>query len=87
MSVREYIDKNKPMAAMAAGAIFIIVLVMIFRTNSSGISGPLTSAYYTTDDGSTYFSDDVNKLYPFDKGGKPAYTELLFISALQARHS
>lgn len=37
-----------------------------------------TQAYYTIDDGQTWFADDINKLSPFDKDGKPAYRVYVF---------
>jgi prepilin-type processing-associated H-X9-DG protein len=32
-----------------------------------------TRAYYTIDDGKTWFADDINKIAPFEKDGRPAY--------------
>jgi hypothetical protein len=37
-----------------------------------------TEAYYTVDDGITWFADDINKIPPFDKDGKPAYRVHVF---------
>lgn len=33
----------------------------------------VTEAFYSTDDGKTWFVDDAEKIPPFDKDGKPAY--------------
>jgi prepilin-type processing-associated H-X9-DG protein len=35
--------------------------------------GIATRAYYTIDDGKTWFADDINKIPPFEKDGRPAY--------------
>ena len=34
---------------------------------------PVAKAWYTTDDGQTWFADDDNRVFPFDKAGKKAY--------------
>ncbi|HEV2295217.1 MAG TPA: hypothetical protein VGR35_15295 [Tepidisphaeraceae bacterium] len=39
------------------------------------------SAYFTTDDGQTWFADDINKIPPFEKDGKPAYRVYVYRAA------
>jgi hypothetical protein len=38
----------------------------------------VTRAFYTTDDGKTWFTDDAERLPPFDHGGKQAVRLYLF---------
>lgn len=72
MGFREVVNKNQP---IVLGVVVVIVLiagyVLYSQMGSSNVSSA-TSAYYTVDDGATYFSDDIKKIPPFDYGGKPA---------------
>lgn len=58
---------------MTAGAAVAIYL----QARDSGSSGP-GNAYFSTDDGKTYFTDSATKLPPFDRDGKPAYRAHVF---------
>src|SRR5436190_11669021 len=77
MRLREAINR-KPATAIAVSVV-VIALVLVFiamraggeREASSSSSGP--KAWYTVDDGRTWFADAANKMVPFDHGGKPAY--------------
>jgi hypothetical protein len=72
MGVRSVIDKHPKVASVVA-----IVLVLV-GVSVSAFSlwptrqQPLTSAYYTDDDGKTWFADTINKVPPFDHNGKQA---------------
>ena len=72
MGVRESLEKNKPLAFALAGAFIIAAVGVVIWSNSSGIPAPLKTAYYSDDDGTSYFVDDINKIYPFDHNGKQA---------------
>jgi hypothetical protein len=39
---------------------------------------PAAQAYYSDDDGATFFADDVQKIYPFDHNGKQAYRAYVY---------
>ncbi|HEX8342023.1 MAG TPA: hypothetical protein VF624_14045 [Tepidisphaeraceae bacterium] len=72
MGVREALNK-KPGVALGLGVALAAAAVALgVWTDSSGISGELSEAYYSVDDGKTWFADDIDKVYPFDHGGKPA---------------
>jgi hypothetical protein len=81
MGVREKLNKTPSIAIAFAAVAFVIALVVLWRIvprkggPESGIGGPRipTRAFYTNDNGATYFEDDFNKIVPFDKDGKPAY--------------
>jgi hypothetical protein len=39
---------------------------------------PISRAYFTDDEGKTYFEDDVLKPFPFERSGKKAYRAYVF---------
>lgn len=76
MSVREWIDKNKQYstagaAAMTALAVGLIIYQLLPER-------PSTKAWYTTDDGQTWFKDSNRKVAPFQKDGKEAVLAHVF---------
>jgi len=73
MGIRETLNKNPGLTT--GGTIAIIVLAVgfiIYQVSDTGAPGVATESFYTIDDGKTWFADDVNKIPPFDKDGKPA---------------
>lgn len=72
MGLREKINDN---SRVVAGVVVLLVLIsgyVIFRQlTGSGVTGT-TRAYYTIDDGATWFEDDINKAPPFMHDGKEA---------------
>jgi hypothetical protein len=74
VGIRETLNKNPGITTGATAAIILIALIVIFMQlrGDSGMSGD-NLAWYSTDDGKTWFSDDASKLPPFDKDGKKAY--------------
>lgn len=73
MGLRETMNRN-PGIVMGVVIVAILIagyfIVQQFRGSSGGT--PATSAYFSDDDGKTYFKDDITKLAPFDHGGKEA---------------
>ena len=60
---------------LLATAAFVIVIVAVFvywRSTSDAPAGASQQAFFTTDDGRTWFKDDVRKLPPFEHNGKQA---------------
>jgi hypothetical protein len=78
MAVREALAKNKPLAMAVCVILFGGVIGLRFWSTSNDIPGPLTQAYYSDDDGKTYFVDDSAKICPFDHNGKQAVRAVLF---------
>jgi hypothetical protein len=72
MGIRETLNKQ-PRVAAAVAAGFIGLAAAVFIWANQGVPERVTRAYYSDDDGKTYFDDDVDKIYPFDHGGKQAY--------------
>jgi hypothetical protein len=71
VGIREKLNENPSVttgvtAAIVIAAILFIVWQVIPHSSETG------KAYFSADDGASYFSDDVSKLPPFDKNGKPA---------------
>ena len=65
-----------------AAAVLIVGLGLLayqFFGGRQTVSAPVhATAFYTADDGKTFFSDDANKMVPFDHNGKPAYRADVF---------
>jgi len=78
MGLRETINKNQPLAIGLCSVFIILGSVLVIRSTSSGIPARLKQAYYSDDDGKTFFADDVNKIYPFDHNGKTAYKAYVY---------
>jgi hypothetical protein len=78
MGVRESLEKNKPLAVGFAVVFIAAAIGLMVWSNRSGMPAPLKQAYYSDDDGKTFFSDDINRVYPFDHSGKQAYRAYVF---------
>ena len=75
MGIRETLNKNPAITTGATIGIIVLAFVfIIWEVVGSGSGSPRipTKAYYTVDDGATYFADDINLLAPFDHDGKKA---------------
>lgn len=81
MGIRESLNQNP---AVASGAVIgIVVLAMIFLVyNYAGNKTPgadgAAQAYFSDDDGKSYFPDDARKVTPFDHNGKSAVLCFVF---------
>jgi hypothetical protein len=75
MGLREIINRS-PKAGMAATALIVAGAIAV-AVLSSGGRGPRPvgqgRAYFTIDDGKTWFADSASNPSPFTKDGKPAY--------------
>lgn len=79
MGIRETLNKNPAITTGATAAIILIAIGFIIYQLSGGSSpGIATEAYFSNDDGKTWFADDINKIPPFDKDGKPAYKAYVY---------
>jgi hypothetical protein len=81
VGIRETLNKNPSITTGVT--IGIILIALIFIVYSAFFSGPgrpriVTKAYYTVDDGQSYFVDDINKVVPFDHDGSPAVMCMVF---------
>jgi hypothetical protein len=81
MGTREYIEQKPALMASFAGAALLIVVIVIYHQT---VGKPhqnarlLNSAFYSDDDGTTWFIDDASKLPPFDHNGKTAVRAVVY---------
>src|SRR5688572_29694078 len=70
MSVREWMGNNQKATSVGAGALTVLAIgLIIYQLLPERQS---TKAWYTTNDGKTWFKDSNRKVPPFDYGGKQA---------------
>lgn len=72
--MRETLNRNPAITTGATIAIIVVALVFIAMQifGGKGSMKPITSAFYTIDDGASTFVDEIGKIPPFDHDGKPA---------------
>jgi len=73
MGIREALNKKKGPAAGAGGALLCAAILLIAWESKSVQPTRITKAFYSTDDGKTWFTDEDDKLFPFDHDGQQAY--------------
>jgi hypothetical protein len=78
MSIRQTLN-DKPAIAfgLTAAIVLIAVVIIYFQVSGPGAEIP-DDAFYTDDNGQTYFEDDYNKIAPFDHDGKQAFRAEVF---------
>ena len=73
MGVRETINEKPQLAAaVAAGVVLLACAFMVLQFSSAGPSAASDKAFFTTDDGKTWFVDQASNLPPFQRDGKEA---------------
>src|SRR5688572_12583041 len=85
MALRAWINEQNPkvVGGVVAG-VFAVVIVIIIYLSTGSPSGPVnvaTSAFFSVDDGKTWFTDDAAKLPPFTVDGKTAVRAYVFTCA------
>lgn len=79
MGIRETLNNNP---AITTGATLLIIVFaiafIIYSSTGGGTPKPPTKAYFTVDDGKTWFPDDITLIPPFDKDGKQAVRAHIF---------
>lgn len=81
MGIRQTLNENPAITtALTAGIIILAIVVILWQ--AFGKSGPSaqvpTKAFFSDDDGQTWFLDSADKIPPFDHDGKLAYRVQLF---------
>lgn len=77
VGIRQTINENPVITGAVTGGIILIALIFIVMQSCQGdpaSGGPaVTKAFFTTDDGKTYFVDDAKHIPPYkvDKPGDP----------------
>lgn len=73
MNLRQQLNANPALNALAILAIVAIVVGLVVHRLMPSTSSPgADRAFYTDDDGQTTFTDSFFKCYPFDHDGKQA---------------
>src|SRR5262245_29469532 len=74
MGVREALNQSRKVKwGVFAGIVLLAVIGFLWSSGSGGGAGTSgTNAYFSTDDGKSWFVDDANKVPPFPKNGKDA---------------
>jgi hypothetical protein len=78
MSVREAINTSKAASITVAVVIFLLAAAVAIMALKPQANVVITNAYYTDDDGQTYFSDSIYQVPPFDHNGKTAVRAMVF---------
>ena len=77
MGIREKINQNPKQTTAITAAIVVVALAFILWQACSGGPGSggviTTKAFYTTDDGKTFFVDSSSNIPPYQKDGKTAF--------------
>jgi hypothetical protein len=76
VGVREALNRNPKLACgIAAGALLATLIYLLLtreREDTAAVPAGQARAFFTTDDGKTWFTDEVRKVPPFSKDGKEA---------------
>ena len=76
MGLRERMNENPSLTTGVTVAIIVVAIALIlyqaFSGGGGGDLGTPNKAWYSTDDGASYFSDDINLVPPYKKDGKEA---------------
>lgn len=78
MGVRERLVQNKPLG-IGLAVVFIVGAVVLGVINTRDVRPPgFRAAFYSADDGKTFFVDSISKSTPFQVDGKDAYKVQVF---------
>ncbi|MCC6424048.1 MAG: hypothetical protein IT447_11265 [Phycisphaerales bacterium] len=80
MGIREKLNQNQGVTTgVTVGVIVLALIFIIWQLVGGNSRGSIpTQAFFTVDNGATWFADDINKLPPFDHDGKQAVRALIF---------
>lgn len=70
---RKLINGSPAVVAVVVGVAVLCAGWMTWSQFAGTKHAASTSAYFSTDDGKTWFADDINKVPPFEKNGQQAY--------------
>lgn len=73
-----FMGSQKNLIIVALIGFLIVTAFIYFRSTANSMGETSGRAFFTTDDGQTWFKDDLRKLPPFDHNGKQAYRCYLY---------
>ena len=79
MDVREAINKNPKTGLALFGVIVVLGLAFAISSLKSDTPTRVTKAFYSVDEGKTWFVDSADRIPPYDKDGKTAVRVKLFV--------
>ena len=78
MSIQTFIERNLRVAAIVASLPIIAAILVIIQFSSAKSPGAaMTQAHFSTDDGASWFADDINKISPVTINSKEAVQALV----------
>ena len=80
MGVREFVEKNKRFVVpiFFGFAVALAAISMMNVRKDRALPGPIAHAYYSDDEGKSFFVDDLDKAFPFQRNGKAAFRAFVF---------
>lgn len=80
MGLRESLNKKPALSASLAGVVVLAILYILWKQVAGGGDPRLGSgkAFYSVDDGQSYFAYDSSNIAPFDYEGKTAVQALVY---------
>jgi len=73
VAIRDTLNEHRQLITGATIGIIVIVLgLIVWEMLPTPAAKAPSSAFYSDDDGKTWFKDDYDKIAPFDHNGKPA---------------
>lgn len=79
MAVREAFQQNKVAGLTVAVALFVAAAAIAAYTLwPQGARGSASGAFYSDDDGKSYFSDSIYHFPPYEKDGKTVYGAIVY---------
>lgn len=76
MGIRETLSKRPALSTGVAAT--IVVGMIVYTIHSFMSSDAYSKAYFTTDDGQSFFTESMDQLAPFDHHGSPAFRAYVF---------
>ena len=73
MGLREKMNENpRVTTGVTIGVVVVALMLIVWQLWPAPAIKPLSQAYYSNDDGKSYFADDIELVAPFQKDGKEA---------------
>lgn len=81
MGVRDSLNRQNPkIIGVFTAVIVVAVSLILFRSigGGAGVGDSVDLAFFSTDDGKTWFPDDAKHVPPFSRDGKDAYRAYVY---------
>lgn len=79
MGARQYLEEHRKVGVgVAVIALAVAVAVLFYSQRENPELATAEQAYFTVDDGATYFPDSVKRIPPFDHDGKAAVRVIVY---------